>query len=94
MPADLVRGAEMEPQQFSEFRHEAVHQLTRLNEECEKEFCISSWPRWDYDLERGTLTFSQEGVPKVVASIESSGRLQFRGAHGSGVGPTSVCPQP
>jgi hypothetical protein len=30
----------------------------------------SSWPRWDYDLERGTVTFSQNGVPKVFASIQ------------------------
>jgi hypothetical protein len=27
------------------------------------------WPRYDYDLDRGTLTFSQDGVAKVVASI-------------------------
>ncbi len=40
-----------------------------LNEQCQSEFRITTWPRWDYDLEIGTLTFSDGGVPKVVASI-------------------------
>lgn len=44
-----------------------------LNERCKKEFHISSWPRWDYDLERATITFSEKGVPKVVASIQVVG---------------------
>ena len=69
----------MEPQQFSEFRHEAVHRLMRLNEECEQGFRISSWPHWDYDLERGTLTFSQDGVPKIVASIQVVGTTSASG---------------
>jgi hypothetical protein len=63
----------MEPDQFSEFRHKAVHELIRLNDSCEEEFHISSWPRWDYDIERGTLTFSESGVPKIVASIQVVG---------------------
>jgi hypothetical protein len=64
---------ELDPEQFSVYRHEAVHELMRLNELCVKEFRISSWPRWDYDLERGTLTFSENGVPKVVALIQVVG---------------------
>jgi len=63
----------MTEEQFTKFRHEAVHVLMRLNESCESEFHISSWPHWDYDLERGTLTLSQDGVPKVVASIQLVG---------------------
>jgi hypothetical protein len=69
----------MKPEQFSEFRHDAVHELTRLNEACEKEFHIGSWPRWDYDLERGTLTFSKDGVPKVRASIQVIGTTSISG---------------
>ncbi len=63
----------MDPEQFSEFRHEATHQLMRLNEECEEKFRISSCPRWYYDFDRGTLTFSQDGEPKVVALIQVVG---------------------
>ena len=68
----------MDPKQFSTFRHEAVHELTRLNESCKREFRIGSWPRWDYDLERGTLTFSQEGVPMVIASIHVVGTTSVK----------------
>lgn len=63
----------MDPEKFSHLRHEAVHHLKHLNEKCEREFHISSWPRWDYDLDRGILTFSRDGQPKVVASIQVVG---------------------
>jgi hypothetical protein len=63
----------MDPEQYSVYRHEALHELMRLNELCNNEFRISSWPRWDYELHRGTLTFSQDGVPKVQASIQVIG---------------------
>ena len=63
----------MDPDNFSTFLHEAVHRLKDLNEKCEEEFRISSWPRWNYDLDRGTLTFSQDGQPKVVAAIQVVG---------------------
>src|SRR5689334_9911215 len=69
----------MGPEQFSEFRHDAVHELMRLNELCEEEFHIGSWQGWDYDLERGTLTFSENGVPKVLASIQVYGTTSVSG---------------
>ncbi len=59
----------MTDEEFSQFRHESIHALNRLNEANEREFQIGSWPRYDYDLDRGTLTFSQDGIAKVVASI-------------------------
>ena len=69
----------MEPEQFSEFQHKAVHELMDLNEMCEKEFRISSWPKWEYDLDRGTLAFTQDGVPKVLASIQVVGTTSTSG---------------
>ncbi len=69
----------MNTEEFSAYRHEAVHRLMRLNEECEKTFQISSWPRWDYDLEAGTLTFSKDGIPKVIASILVAGTTSISG---------------
>jgi hypothetical protein len=63
----------MTAEQFLEFRHEAVHALMGLNDLCEREFKISSWPRWDYDFDAGTLTFSKDGVARVVASIQVVG---------------------
>jgi hypothetical protein len=69
----------MKPEEFSAFQHNAVHELMALNERCEEEFHISSWPRWDYDLERETLTFSENGVPKVLASIQVIGTTSVSG---------------
>jgi hypothetical protein len=44
-----------------------------LNKHGDQEYQIDSWPRWDYDFDRATLTFSKEGVPKVRASIQVVG---------------------
>jgi len=63
----------MDAEQYSAYRHEAVHELMRLNQLCEHEFTLAKWQRWDYDLDRETLTFSQDGTPKVVASIQIVG---------------------
>jgi hypothetical protein len=69
----------MEPESFSKFRHKVVHELMDLNELCEKEYCISSWPKWEYDLDRGTLAFTQNGVPKVLATIQVVGTTSISG---------------
>jgi hypothetical protein len=66
-------------EQFEHFRHEAVHQLMALNEECEKAFKISSWPRWNYDLDEGTLTFSRNEKPGIIASIQVVGSTSKSG---------------
>jgi hypothetical protein len=67
------------PEQFSEFRHDATHQLMNLNKECEEKFHISSCPRWHYDFDCGTLTFSRDGEPKIVASIQVVGTTSVSG---------------
>lgn len=65
--------------EFSQYRHECVHALSRSNDSCEKAFQIGSWPRYDYDLDRGTLVFSQEGTPRVIASILVAGTTSQSG---------------
>ena len=65
----------MTTEEFETFRHGAVHELMQLVESCKHEFKISTYPRWDYDFDSGTLTFSQDGVAKVVASIEVVGTI-------------------
>jgi len=61
----------MDSVEFSKFRHDSVHALMRLNDTCDRTFKVLTWPRWDYDLDAGTLTFSQDGIASVVASILS-----------------------
>lgn len=69
----------MTPDQFLQFAREAVHERQRRNGACEDEFRISDWPRWDYDFDAGTMTFSQDGVPKVIASIQVVGSTSISG---------------
>ena len=63
----------MTPDEFHEFRHRAVHELMDLNADCEAKFRIGHWERWVYDLDAGTLIFSESGVPKVIAAIQVVG---------------------
>jgi hypothetical protein len=43
------------------------------NARCEQQFEISRWDRWFYDSEPGTITFSDKGVPRVIASVQVVG---------------------
>jgi hypothetical protein len=63
----------MSPEEFEEFRAQAYESLVQVNELCKQEFKIGSWQRWDYELEVGTLTFSSDGIPRVVAAIQAVG---------------------
>ena len=63
----------MTPEEFERFRHDAIHLLKDLNEECARRYKISTWPRWDYQLDAGTLVFSEGEIPKVIASIQVVG---------------------
>jgi len=65
-------------EEFSDYAHEAVHELMALNEKYHEQFKISDYERWFYDLEKGTLTFSHEGVPHVIAAIQAIGSLSTR----------------
>jgi len=63
----------MKAKEFSFLVQAGVRQLTKLNEQCEKEFKISTLPRWRCNLDRGTLTFLQGEAPRVRASIQVIG---------------------
>src|SRR5947209_5930700 len=49
-----------------------------LNENCGRVYSISTWPRWDYDLDACDLVFSEAEVPKVIASIQVVGTTSNR----------------
>jgi hypothetical protein len=68
----------LSPEEFAKFRHDAVHELMRLNVACEREFQISSWPRWHYDLDRASLKFLKDEISRVVASIQVVGTTSTR----------------
>jgi hypothetical protein len=45
----------------------------RLDEKCDHEFRILSWPLYDCDVEDATLIFSKDAVQGVIASIKVVG---------------------
>jgi hypothetical protein len=55
--------------------HESVHLQVETNEHYLQQFGIGSFERWDYDMDKETLTFSHEGVPHVVAAIQVAGSI-------------------
>ncbi len=61
------------PDWYPDWRHEAFHELMEKIDRLKAEFQLGQWPRYDYDLQAGTLTFSEEGVPKVIAEIQVVG---------------------
>jgi hypothetical protein len=63
----------MTAEEYRDFRHRAVHALMALNKQCEEKFGIGKWERWDYDLDAGTLVFSEAGTPKIVAEVQAVG---------------------
>ena len=63
----------MTPQEFAEWRHDAVHSLIDLNEQCDREFRLDQWPRWQCELDSAKLVFLDQDLPRVTASILVAG---------------------
>jgi len=66
------------PEWYPDWRHEAVRQLNEKNDRLSAEFRIGGWPRFDYDIQAGTLTFSERGRAKVIAEIQVAGSTSFK----------------
>jgi hypothetical protein len=62
--------------EYDEFAHALVHKSIEQNEVWIEKYRIRDWPRWDYSLDDATLTFSQEGSPKVVCQMQAVGSVQ------------------
>jgi hypothetical protein len=69
------------PDWYPDWRHEVVHELHAKNERPDQVYSIKRWPRWDYDPEAGTLTFSENGIAKVVAEIQVVGTTSAEAAN-------------
>lgn len=57
------------PDWYPDWRHDALHELIVRQDGLKESHKAGTWPRWDYDLEAGTLTFSEDGAPRVVGDI-------------------------
>lgn len=65
------------PDWYPDWEADAFEQLVAKNKQLETEFTLGHWGRYDYDLPTGTLTFSQDGVAKVVAEIQVAGSTRM-----------------
>lgn len=82
------------PDWYADWRHEAFHELQAKNERLQEEFRIGEWPRYDYDLENGTLTFSADSRPALIADIQLAGSTSANAGNWLWAWGNSHWPQP
>lgn len=68
----------MTDEEYLEFCHVAQHELLEKNAVCEQQFLIGHREQWQYDADQGTLTFSAEGVAKVIANVQVVGTTSIK----------------
>jgi hypothetical protein len=56
-------------------RDVAIEYLRERQDRLTSEFELFSWPRYDYDQDAGTITFSKDGRVGVVADIQLVGSI-------------------
>jgi hypothetical protein len=61
------------PDWYPDWRHDAFHQLMEKQDNLAKAYGTNTLPRYDYDVDAGILTFSKDGVVKVIADIQVVG---------------------
>jgi len=61
------------PDWYPDWRHDAFHEMQEENARLQSEFRLDECTRFDYDVVAGTLIFSNDGVPKVIAEIQIVG---------------------
>jgi hypothetical protein len=58
---------------YERFAHDACAAFKTRQEAFVREFNLNAWERYDWDQDKGTLVFSHQGVPKVIAQIQFVG---------------------
>ena len=65
----------VDPAWYAAWRQDAIQELAEKNRKLTEEFQLGNWPRFDFDLEKGWLTFSSQGKPVVRAAIQVVGTV-------------------
>lgn len=65
-------------EQYDQFVRESYEYLNSVQSAAKRDFALGSYERFDWDQCRGTLTFSDKGVPKVIAQVEFVGSISSR----------------
>jgi len=69
------------PVWYSQWRHEALHLLQVRNKVLADRFSLGKWPRFDYDLDKRQLVFSESGQARVIAEIQVAGSTSPGAGH-------------
>jgi hypothetical protein len=80
------------PDWYPDWRHDAVHQLQDKNARLKAEIRLGDWPRYDYDVDTGTLIFSDQGASKVIAEIQIVGTTSVKAGNWLWAWANSDCP--
>jgi hypothetical protein len=77
-----------DPGWYHDWRHFAVHELQANNRTLAAKFKIDDWPRYDYNVDAGTLVFSDTSGPRVRAEIQLAGSTSAAAGDWLGLGRT------
>jgi len=59
--------------QYADFVRDAYQYLNAAQDAAKQDFAIGTYQRYDWDQSKGTLVFSNQGVPKVVVDVQFVG---------------------
>jgi hypothetical protein len=62
-----------QPSWYAQWRHDALHELIEKNDRLKETYGLSGHERYDYDIDKQELVFSNDGKPFVVARIQIVG---------------------
>ncbi len=62
-------------QKYDQFVRDSYEYLKRVQDAAKRDFALGSYERYDWDQSRGTLVFSDQGVPKVITQIQFVGSI-------------------
>jgi hypothetical protein len=63
------------PDWYADWRRESFEQLLAKQQHLKDEYGLGGWPRYDYDLDAGLLTLSDERGPRVSCDVEVAGTV-------------------
>jgi uncharacterized protein DUF6882 len=63
---------------FKALVRKACEYLTAREDELRGQYGLSSYQRYDWDQDKGTIVFSDDGVPKLLANIHFVGSVSTR----------------
>lgn len=72
------RLSELDTISFEALSRKAYEYLNRQQDSCKAVYKVGNYQRWYYDQTTGELTFSDNGVPKIIVDYEDVGSISFK----------------